>query len=35
MNKLLKYIIYPSPKAKLVNFVNFSNPYPKYFNPSF
>ena len=35
MNKLLKFNIYSSPKSKLVNFVNFSNPFAKYFNPSF
>ena len=35
MNKFLKYIIYLSLKSKLVNLVHFSNPYPKYFNPSF
>ena len=35
MNKLLKYIIYPSLKSKLVNFINFFNPYPEYFSLSF
>ena len=35
INKLLQYIIYPSPKSKLVNFVNFYNPYDEYFSSSF